>query len=155
MLNGVCFMENLKDKFKRKLAENNYKLTKQREIILDTILKKENWHFTAEELFSAVRIKDENIGMATVYRSLELMEDLNIIHVLDFNDDSRKYEIYLEDSHHHHLICKGCGKLIEFSDQDIDYFESELEEKYDFVITEHKLRFYGFCKKCRETQKDF
>ncbi|ADO76990.1 Fur family transcriptional regulator [Halanaerobium praevalens] len=143
-------MEKLKDKFKRKLAENNYKLTKQREMILETILTKENWHFTAEELFSAVREKDKDIGMATIYRTLELMQNLNIVHVLDFNDDSRKYEIYLEETHHHHLICKNCGKLIEFSDQDINYFESELEEKYGFEITEHKLRFYGYCDKCKK-----
>jgi Fur family ferric uptake transcriptional regulator len=144
-------MEKLKEKFKRKLAENNYKLTKQREIILDTILEKENWHFTAEDLFAAARKKDRDIGMATIYRTLELMQNLDIVHVLDFNDDSRKYEIYLEEAHHHHLICKGCGKLIEFSDQDIDYFESELEEKYNFEITEHKLRFYGYCNECKES----
>lgn len=143
-------MKKLKEKFKRKLAENNYKLTRQREIILETILEKKNWHFTAEELFSAVREKDKEIGMATIYRTLELLQNLDIVHVLDFNEDSRKYEIYLEEAHHHHLICKGCGKLIEFSDQDIDYFEAELEEKYDFQITEHKLRFYGYCKECKQ-----
>lgn len=143
-------MEKLKEKFKMRLAENNYKLTRQREIILETILEKENWHFTAEELFSAVRKKDKDIGMATIYRTLELMQNLDIVHVLDFNDDSRKYEVHLEEAHHHHLICKGCGKLIEFSDQDIDYFEAELEDKYDFEITEHKLRFYGYCSDCRQ-----
>lgn len=143
-------MENLKEKFKLKLAENNYKLTKQRELILETILEKENWHFTAEELFSEVKSKDKDIGMATIYRTLELMQKLEIVHVLDFNDDSRKYELYIKEAHHHHLICKGCGKLIEFSDQDIDYFEAELENKYDFEITEHKLRFYGYCNQCKE-----
>lgn len=146
-------MENIKDKFKIKLAENNYKFTKQREIILQTILDKENWHFTAEQLFSAVRKKDKDIGMATIYRTLELMQKLEIIHVLDFGDDSRKYELYLENSHHHHLICKSCGKLIEFNDQDIDYFETELEEKYNFAITEHRLRFYGYCEKCKKENK--
>jgi len=143
-------MENFKNKFKRKLAENNFKLTKQREMILETILAKENWHFTAEELFSAARKKDADIGMATIYRTLELMQKLDIVHVLDFNDDSRKYELFIEETHHHHLICRGCGKLIEFSDQDIDYFESELEEKYDFEILDHKLRFYGYCKECKQ-----
>jgi Fur family ferric uptake transcriptional regulator len=143
-------MENLIEKFKLRLAENNYKLTRQRELILETIIEKENWHFSAEELFSAVRKKESDVGMATIYRTLELMQNLNIIHVLDFNDDSRKYELHLEESHHHHLICKGCGKLIEFSDQDIDYFETELEEKYGFEITEHKLRFYGYCSQCRQ-----
>lgn len=143
-------MGNIKDKFKRKLAENNYKFTKQREVILQTILDKENWHFNAEELFSAVRKKDKDIGMATIYRTLELMQKLEIVHVLDFGDDSRKYELYLENSHHHHLICKSCGKLIEFNDQDIDYFEAELEEKYNFDITEHRLRFYGYCEDCKK-----
>ncbi|ODS50098.1 MAG: Fur family transcriptional regulator, ferric uptake regulator [Halanaerobium sp. 4-GBenrich] len=142
-------MENLKEKFKRKLAENNYKLTKQREVILGTILGNKNWHFTAEDLFAAVKKKDEDIGMATIYRTLELMQNLKIINVHDFNEDSRIYELYSEESHHHHLICKKCGKLVEFSDQDIDYLESELEAKYDFKVTEHKLRFYGYCRDCK------
>lgn len=143
-------MKNLKKKFKRRLVENNYKLTKQRETILETILKNKRWHFTAEELFSAVKKKDENIGLATIYRTLELMENLKIVNILDFNDESRKYELYIEEEHHHHLICKKCGKLIEFMDRDIDYFESELEEKYNFKITEHKLRFYGYCEECQK-----
>lgn len=142
-------MENLKEKFKRKLAENNYKLTKQREVILGTILGNKNWHFTAEDLFAAVKKKDEDIGMATIYRTLELMQNLKIINVHNFNEDSRIYELYSEESHHHHLICKKCGKLVEFSDQDIDYLESELEAKYDFKVTEHKLRFYGYCRDCK------
>ncbi|SDG78530.1 Fur family transcriptional regulator [Halanaerobium congolense] len=142
-------MENLKEKFKRKLAENNYKLTKQREVILGTILGNKNWHFTAEDLFAAVKKKDQDIGMATIYRTLELMQNLKIINVHNFNEDSRIYELYSEESHHHHLICKKCGKLVEFSDQDIDYLESELEAKYDFKVTEHKLRFYGYCRDCK------
>jgi Fur family ferric uptake transcriptional regulator len=146
----VLLMENLREKFKLRLAENNYKLTRQREIILETILENKQWHFTAEELFSEVRKKEKEIGMATIYRTLELMSKLDILNVLEFNDDSRKYELYLKESHHHHLICKNCGKLIEFNDQDIDYFESELEEKYNFKITEHKLRFYGYCEKCSQ-----
>lgn len=143
-------MNNIKDLFKKKLSENNYKFTKQRELIIDTILEKENWHFTAEELFEAVRERDNEIGMATVYRTIELLKELEIIHVLDFNEESRKYELFVEDSHHHHLICKRCGKLIEFNDKDIDYFEKELEKKYDFSVTEHKLSFYGYCSKCRQ-----
>ncbi|ADQ14878.1 Fur family transcriptional regulator [Halanaerobium hydrogeniformans] len=143
-------MKNFKEKFKLKLAENNYKFTRQREIIVETILENENWHFNAEDLFAAVKEKDSEIGMATIYRTLELLEKLDLIHILDFNDDSRVYELYLKDHHHHHLICKGCGKLVEFSDQGIDYFEKELEDKYDFSIDEHKLRFYGYCGDCRD-----
>ena len=143
-------MKDLKNKFKNILSDNNYKFTKQREIIIDTIMDKKNWHFSAEELFEEVRKSDSEIGMATIYRTLELLTELDIIHELDFNEESRKFELYIEDTHHHHLICKNCGKLIEFSDQDINYFEKELEEKYDFEITDHKLTFYGYCSQCRE-----
>jgi len=143
-------MKDLKNKFKNILSDNNYKFTKQREIIIDTIMDKKNWHFSAEELFEEVRKSDSEIGMATIYRTLELLTELDIIHELDFNEESRKFELYIEDTHHHHLICKNCGKLIEFSDQDINYFEKELEEKYNFEITDHKLTFYGYCSQCRE-----
>ena len=138
-------MKELKAEFKRKLSEKNYKFTKQRELIINTIIEKGNWHFSAEELFEELRKKDGEIGMATVYRTIELLKELEIIHVLDFKEESRKYELKLKDSHHHHLICKKCGKLIEFNDQDIDYFEKELEKKYNFKVTEHKLGFYGYC----------
>ncbi|RCW50505.1 MULTISPECIES: Fur family transcriptional regulator [unclassified Halanaerobium] len=142
-------MEKLKSKFKNILMENNYKLTKQREIILGTIISRKNWHFTAEELFSAVKENYPDIGMATIYRTLELFQNLGIVHMLDFGEGSRQYELsFLETQHHHHLICKKCGKLIEFNDQDLEYFEKKLEIKYNFRITEHKLRFYGLCKEC-------
>ncbi len=143
-------MENLKLKFENILMENNYKLTRQRKVILKTIISRKNWHFTAEELFAAVKENYPDIGMATIYRTLELFQNLGIVHVLDFGEGSRQYELCFEETqHHHHLICKKCGKLIEFSDQDLEYFEKELESKYDFKITEHKLRFYGLCRECR------
>ncbi|MCC3143716.1 transcriptional repressor [Halanaerobium sp. Z-7514] len=143
-------MRNFKEKFKLKLAENNYKFTRQRELIVETIVENENWHFNAEELFEAVKEKDSEIGMATIYRTLELLEKLDLIHTLDFNEESRVYELYIEEQHHHHLICKGCGKLVEFSDQGIEDFEKELEAKYDFCIDEHKLKFFGYCRECRD-----
>ncbi|RQD78537.1 MAG: transcriptional repressor [Halanaerobium sp. MSAO_Bac5] len=143
-------MRNFKEKFKLKLAENNYKFTRQRELIVETIVENENWHFNAEELFEAVKEKDSEIGMATIYRTLELLEKLDLIHTLDFNEESRVYELYIEDQHHHHLICKRCGKLVEFSDQGIEDFEKELEAKYDFCIDEHKLKFFGYCRECRD-----
>ncbi len=137
------------ESYKSRLLSAKYKITKQRAAIIETILEQANWHFTAEELFSEVKKNHPDIGLATVYRTLELFQELNIIDALELGGESKTYEVSEEEEHHHHLICKNCGKLVEFTDKDLEIFEQELAAKYNFQIDEHKLRFYGLCDKCR------
>mgnify|MGYP006299431999 CR=1 FL=1 len=145
-------MDLLLEKFKNKLSANNYKLTKQREDILKVFIDNKNNHYSAEELFDEVKKINPDVGLATIYRSLELFSDLNIIHQLDFDNNYKRYELNIKGNHHHHLICVNCGKITEFNDKELESFEERLEENYNFKIVNHRIKFYGFCDKCLNEQ---
>lgn len=145
--------DNLK-KFKRLLLENDYRFTKQREEILEVFLKYKEKHFNAEELLDILKKRDKDIGLATVYRNLELFHRLGILNQLDFNDAFKYYELNLAERHHHHLICINCDRIIEFNDQVLGDFEEELEKRYDFEIKDHIIKFYGICHNCAQEEEN-
>ena len=140
----------LMERYENVFRDNNYKLTAQRRDILDVLVGNSGKHFSAEELYAEVKKINPDIGLATVYRTLELMCQLGIAHQLDFDTNYKRYELNLEGDHHHHLICVDCGKIVEFTDQDMEDFEKRLEKDYDFRIIDHNIKVFGYCKKCRE-----
>ena len=142
--------KKLFNKFAAKFRENKFKLTSQRKNILDVLINNSDQHYSAEELYEKVRNFNPDIGLATVYRTLELMCRLNITHRLDFDSTYKRYELNLEGHHHHHLICIECGSIIEFNDNVLEDFEHNLEEEYNFNIMDHRIKFYGTCQKCKK-----
>ena len=140
----------LLEKFKNSLNSNNYKLTKQREDILKVFLKNRNKHFNAEELFEEVKKINSDVGLATIYRSLELFCKLDIIHQLDFDVSCKRYELNIQENHHHHLICIECGKIKEFNDSVIEQFENSIKDEHEFEVVNHRIKFFGFCSECKE-----
>ncbi|ADL13285.1 Fur family transcriptional regulator [Acetohalobium arabaticum] len=138
-------IKNVKDK----LAANNYKMTSQRRIILESIIENEGEHLSAEEIYARVKEEEPGIGLATVYRTLELFCDLNILHQLNFDDNCRRYELNHENKHHHHLICINCGSITEFNDEILEDFETGIEQEHNFSVTDHRIKFYGYCKNCQ------
>ncbi|MCK8817468.1 transcriptional repressor [Natroniella sulfidigena] len=142
-------MEKKRQELKNILATNNYKLTAQRDLILQILTDNEGEHLSAEEIYNIVKQQDNGIGLATVYRTLELFGELGIVQQLNFDDNCRRYELEgNNDEHHHHLICIDCGTVIEFNDQILEDFEADLEKGYNFSVTEHSIKFYGYCEDC-------
>ena len=119
---------------KENLKKKGYKLTPQRRAILDLIIEKEGEHLTAEEIYDEVKKVCPDIGLATVYRTVLLLEEVGVIFKLDLNDGCSRYELVHEDEEHrhHHLICNKCKKVIEVQD---DLLE-ELEERLQFYLLE-------------------
>ena len=142
--------EDLLESYKNILSSNNYKLTSQRNYILKVLIKNPNRHFSADELYEEVKKINPDVGLATIYRNLELFCRLGIAHRLDFDNEYKCYELSIKGNHHHHLICVKCGKIIEFNDRVIEDFEQEIKSFYDFKITDHTIKFYGICNECRE-----
>ncbi|SJZ86607.1 Fur family transcriptional regulator [Selenihalanaerobacter shriftii] len=136
-------------KVKNKLAANNYKMTSQREIILESMIKNSGQHLSAEEIYTDVKEKDSGIGLATVYRTLELFSDLGVIHQLNFDDNCRRYELDQGGEHHHHLVCSNCGKITEFNDEILEEFEDDIQKEHNFNVTDHRIKFYGYCEDCQ------
>jgi Fur family ferric uptake transcriptional regulator len=144
--------ENSINKLKNNLKEKGYKLTPQRRAVLDTIIENEGNHLTAEELYDAVKVVCPEIGLATVYRTVLLLEELKVLCKLDLSDGCSRYElIHEEENHqHHHLVCTNCGKVIEVEGDLLETLESTIEEKYKFLIKNHSVKFFGLCSDCNK-----
>ncbi len=130
------------------LRSKGYRMTPQREAIIRVILENNEMHLTAEELYSILKKDYPGIGIATVYRNLDLLSKENIMNELDFADGYSRYELGDHKNHHHHLVCLGCGKVVEFSYNLLERVEKSIAEMHDFDIIGHHLKFYGYCKDC-------
>ena len=135
-----------------------YRWTMSRQSKIEAI-NKEQGHLSAEEIYYKVRKKYPSIGLATVYRTLEILAQMGIITKLDFGDNRFRYELaekFSDKGHHHHLVCKKCNKIIEYDDfvDDeivlIQKVENALSKKYGFKIDDHNIQFYGLCQKCKK-----
>ena len=136
--------------YRKKLKEAGYKLTPQRIAILEAIETNKGKHLNTEEIYDLVRQRNPEMGLATVYRTLQLLEELEVVSSLNLEDGCVRYELYDNDHHnHHHLICSNCGAVIEVEGDLLDKLETKIEKDYDFKILDHKLKFYGICSKCK------
>ena len=134
----------------QKLQEKDYKLTPQRKTILKVLLDNKEEHLSAEDIYQIVKPHYPEIGLATIYRTLELLADIDILQKMNFDDGKARYEFSNHDEHHHHhLICLKCSKVIEFNDDLLDVLEKTISEKKNFEVIDHKLKFYGYCSGCK------
>ncbi|NMF04989.1 Fur family transcriptional regulator [Clostridium beijerinckii] len=141
---------------KEDLKKKGYKLTPQRRSIVDTIIENEGQHLTAEEIYDSVKKSCPEIGLATVYRTILLLEELGVISRLDLNDGCSRYEIvHSNETHrHHHLICNICHKVLEVQDDLLEDLESGIENQYKFKILDHSVKFFGVCDECQKKLSD-
>ncbi len=147
-------MEEVKtfDHVCNRLRNHSYKLTPQRQTILRTFLKNVDRHLSAEELYLLVKNQYPDIGLATVYRTLDLLAELGILQKNDFGDGRSRYEFNREDEHHHHhMICLRCGNVLEFDDDLLESLEAIITKKTHFTVMDHDLKFYGHCQTCMDT----
>lgn len=144
--------EELLSNFKELLKKNNLKFTIQREIILETLYNSDE-HLTPESLHNLIQDKhpELNTGIATVYRTLSLLEESHIVTSLSFGAQGKKYELGAKE-HHDHLICTKCGKITEFVDSEIEKRQHILTEKLGFKMLDHSMQIYGICKECQEEE---
>ena len=96
----------------------------------------------------------EDIGAATVYRTLSLFSRIGIVYEIDFDDGFSRYEIRknIDGHRHHHLICECCGTVIELKDDLLEKLEAKIEKTKGFVVKDHRVKIYGICEKCRKNK---
>ena len=122
-------------------ASKGIKLTHQRKVIAK-VLSKADDHPDANLVFKRSSKIDSNISMATVYRTMKLFEDTNIVVVRDFGDGRSRYEIY-SNEHHDHLIDTDSGEVIEFVNEEIEELQHKVAKKLGYELTGHRLELYG------------
>ena len=142
--------EQLLNDFKQLLKKNNLKFTIQREVILETLYNSDE-HLTPEALHHLIQEKYPELktGIATVYRTLSLLEDSNVVTSLSFGAQGKKYELGAKE-HHDHLICTECGKITEFVDEEIEKRQHAITDELGFKMSDHSMQIYGTCKECQE-----
>ena len=143
--------------WQNQLQKAGFRVTAPRTVILE-VLSHTAKHLSAEDIYLAVHSEYPNIGLTTVYRTLELLVQIGFVYKVDFGDGRARYE--LADGpkgigHHHHLVCTGCGRVIDYTEfineekEFLSQTEKGLTQKYHFTITHHLIQFYGLCDKCQ------
>ncbi len=106
---------------------------------------------TAREIDDALRARGHGVGIASVYRNLELLVELKLVGRLDVGQGVARYERMLPSGeHHHHLVCDRCGRVMPFDDRALERSLRSLSERVDFVVSEHDVVLRGACALCRE-----
>lgn len=136
------------DRLKQIIRDKGLKYTKQREVIFETILNCKK-HLGAEELYNIILEKypEEKIGIATVYRALVFLEDVDLISSISVGKDAKKFETSFKE-HHDHLICIKCNKIIEFINARIEKEQEKTAKENNFELLNHTMYLYGICKDC-------
>ena len=144
------------EKFKEMLKEKGLKVTSQRLLVLEVLADNRDKHMTVEDIYELVKEDNPDIGLATIYRTVQLLLEMQLVDRINLDDGCGRYEIgEMSESdakgkhHHHHLICKNCGKVLSFKDDLLEELERHIEEETGFHILDHELKFYGHCRECQ------
>ena len=125
----------------QKCIEAGLKMTEPRKVILDVLAHAKD-HPSVEEVYDRAKKQDTSISMATVYRTLGLLDELGLVYRHEFSDsDHARYEVNSE--HHHHLIDLDTGKVIEFQNEKIEKMKQKIAEELGYELVECRLELYG------------
>lgn len=145
---GAASTQKEIEAFRQFLKKKDLKLTAQRNIIFQRILREEK-HFSAEELFDSLKREKRSISKATIYRTLQLLVEARLLDQVDFDRGFKLYERTLGHKHHDHLICVECNRVVEFHDEHLETVQSEVVSRYDFNMISHTHKIYGICSDCQ------
>ncbi len=132
----------------RKLSNLGYRLTPQRLMILSAIENSDS-HISAEEIYAQVRARYPQVNISTVYRTLELLKELELVTEISLGDGRVRYHC-MGKGHHHHLVCQRCGEVIDVEESMLNRLWDEIGQRYDFRVDMKHLAFFGLCARCRE-----
>jgi Fur family transcriptional regulator, ferric uptake regulator len=130
------------------LHATQHRVTGQRRLLLE-IIRAQGEHLDAEELYRLARRQYPRLNRSTVYRTVRLLRDLGLIDEVHLGEDHHHYEIKAP-AHHHHLICLGCGQVLEFSNPLAEELAAAVAREHDFEIREIQIDITGYCADCRK-----
>ena len=136
------------NRFKLALRAESLRMTSQRLAVLEDILASEG-HRECDDIFLSLREKGIPVSRATIYRTLDILEQVGFVRKLDIGDGRFRYENKLAQSHHDHFICLECGRIIEFVDRGIERLQENLSREHDFQLVRHIHLLFGICQECQ------
>jgi len=136
-----------KELFKNIFKEKKLRMSHPRLLVFQE-LSYTSGPLSPQELYHCLLKKDRRVGLTSIYRSLELFESLGIVFRI-VNGSNVKYKLCELEDHHHHIVCKACGHVVEFNFCDVSGWSEKVMETTGFQVTDHQLNFYGFCRECK------
>ncbi len=137
----------MKDSDRKILRQAGKRITPQRMLILET-MREAGGHLHADEIYSLARRKAPRLSLSTVYRTLAMLKEAGLVDELHLGEEHHHYEI--KGDGHHHLICQGCGKVVEFECPFSQELLRDLGKEHDFEITGVRLDLTGYCAECQQ-----
>ena len=145
---GAPKLEHFREMLTEHMSRRGLRSTDQRKLIVETFFQAPN-HISIEELLAEVRQQDPKVGYATVYRTLKLLTECGVAFERKFGDGLTRYELADEESHHDHLICTSCTKILGFEEPKIEELQEKIAARYGFSLSSHKHEMYGICAECQ------
>jgi Fur family transcriptional regulator, ferric uptake regulator len=145
---GAASHPNPKEHWRAYLERKGLKTTQQREAIVDAFLRSSG-HVALEDLLSSARRKHPRVGLATVYRTVKLLEEAGIAAARHFGPGQTLYEVAEGRAHHDHLICDACGFIIEFESDEIEQLQDSAARRLGFNVLRHRHELFGLCERAR------
>lgn len=129
------------------ISARGLKQSRQRDAIAEAFFATPG-HVSAEELVERVRTGERRVSVATVYRTLKLLGESGLATPRDFGEGQTRWESAVGRSHHDHLVCRGCGDIVEFANDEIERLQARVARHHGFVVHSHRLELYGICGRC-------
>ncbi len=135
-------------KFKTALKNESLRLTPQRIAILADVLESEE-HRHCDDILASLKQKNIAVSRATIYRTLDILQQAGFVRRLDVGDGPSLYENKVAQPHHDHMICLICGIIIEFVDMEVEALQVQITKEQNFQLTSHVHQLFGYCSDCR------
>jgi Fur family ferric uptake transcriptional regulator len=137
-----------KEPWRAYLRKKGLKTTQQREAIVDAFLRTSG-HVSLEDLLARARRTHPGVGLATVYRTVHLLEEAGLAATRQFESGHTLYEVAQGRAHHDHLICQQCGFIVEFESDEIERIQEQVAGRIGFNVLRHRHELFGLCEKAR------
>jgi Fur family transcriptional regulator, ferric uptake regulator len=150
-VNGKATVEDdreLHDRLEAYIKRKGLRSTAQRRLVTDVFFKTPG-HFSIDELVAKVKKKDPRVGYATVYRTLKMLAESGLANERHFGDGKARFEVAHLHTHHDHLICTECGRIVEFEEDRIEELQDQVARRHGFQLRSHKHELYGVCPDCQ------
>jgi len=123
-----------------------YRLTPQRMLVLRAVDESEG-HVGVDEIFAGVRAAFPRVSLSTIYRTLDLLEELGLVTKTDLGAGRVQYH-RADDAGHHHLVCQSCGHIIDLEEDTLEPLWRDLRERYGFAVQQRHMAIFGVCEEC-------
>jgi len=138
----------LLERFRRYLRDHRQPVTRQRDRVAETVLTSDD-HLSADQIRRRLTEAGEAVGLATIYRTLDLLVESGLVRAHDFGQGYRRFEPMPAQAHHDHLICVRCGKVEEFMHDRLERMLPIIADEYGFQPQRHRVELYGVCRDCQ------